>query len=194
MKSRKTSLALIFSALLTFSFTTSNAQIFEVGAKDLNFQLGFGSNWYYSYSSYTSSMPLISVGFDYGLKDDLGPGVLGIGGLVGYKSFKYDYNWGFGTGEWKYSVITIAPRGTYHYQFTDKLDTYGGLLLGFDFESFKWTGDDITGIGNESDTDLTVYVSLFVGGKYYVTEKLAVMSEIYIVRPASFNLGVSLRL
>ena len=46
---------------------------------------------------------------------------------------KYEYSgWG-----WKYSNIIIGARGNFHYPLMNKLDTYTGLLLGYNVSSFK---------------------------------------------------------
>lgn len=187
---KKLTLVAAFAAL-TLSFSSLNAQIFEKGSTDLNFQIGFGTAWYYT-SSYKASMPFISVSGDYGLVDTWGPGVFGIGGLIGFNTYKSTYYYGTGDYGYKESNFTIAPRATYHYQFVDKLDTYGGVISGVKIRSYKETGDYPGYAAPSNNVDFVFTV--FAGAKYYFTDNFAVMSEIYVYDLALFNIGVCLKL
>jgi hypothetical protein len=193
MKRLRTITVVAAVAALSFSFNAANAQIFVKGSTDLNLQIGFGTTWYLS-SYYHTSLPLISVGMDYGLREDWGPGVFGIGGIIGLSTSKYEYGYlGYDYG-YKYTNFVIAPRATYHYQFIDKLDTYGGVVTGIEIVSGKEYGDWITGYEPSSDAGVNVVFTAFAGAKYYLTESFAVMSEIYVYDLALFNIGVCLKL
>lgn len=181
-----------FVALLFLSSITSvQAQIFGVGDKDINAGLGIGSTLY-SGSGYTTGVPPISASFDIGIKDDIGPGVIGVGGYIGYSSFKYEYS-GFGWNySWKYSALLIGARGTYHYELLDNIDTYGGIMIYYRNYTIKETGDN-TFTGSYSSLGSGLDFAFFAGGKYYFSDNLSVFAELgYSV--AWLTIGVSMRL
>jgi len=121
--------------LLVITSTQVKSQSFSVGDKDVNIGIGFGTHWGYG----KTVIPPISISLDYGFKDDIGPGVIGIGGYFGFSSSKYD--WSIYDYGWRYTSILVGARGSYHMEFLDKLDTYAGLILGIRFTSSKEYGD-----------------------------------------------------
>jgi hypothetical protein len=171
-------------ALTIFSISTVRAQkgdIFAVGDNNLNIMLGVGS-WYYD-SYYHTSLPQFSVSFDHGLRDDWGPGVFGIGGFVSAATYKYDY---YSYDEdYRSAEFNIAARATYHYQFFDKVDTYGGVLAGIKIRA--------NNIPNNSDEGIYPVGSVFAGIKYYFTDNFSVMSELHAGNLAFFNIGIGLK-
>jgi hypothetical protein len=176
-------------SLLAFSSLQVNSQSFAVGDKDVNLGIGFGATWY-SGVGYKSTIPPISASFDLGFKDDIGPGVLGIGGYLGFSSYKWEYSYLYTYG-YKYTTIILGARGTYHMQFIDKLDTYGGLLLGFRIVSSKYYGD--TGYSYSGGAGSGLAYSFFVGGRYYLADNIAVFGELgYGI--AYLTLGVTFKL
>lgn len=191
MKTRK----FLFSILLVFGIHIAQAQIVEQGQKILNLGLGIGSSLY-SGSYNTGTVPPLSASLEVILNDDLfddGKGALGVGGYLGYSGFKSEYSYENGYYGWKYSNIVIGPRGSVHYNFLDKLDTYAGIMLGYWINSSKAYGSS-----NYTDyIDDTSYGgltwSLFVGGRYYFNDNLAAMLELgYGV--SYVNIGVALNL
>jgi len=176
MKTTKLKLALgITLGLLTITGGI-NAQDFGAGDKDLSIGLGFGGYLYYP-GDY-SLLPEISASFDYGLRDDWGPGVFGVGAFMGISRTGTDdlivVSGEFGV---RYTNVTIAPRATYHYQFVDKLDTYAGALLGLGIQSQKPYGTWPTA---EPDTkvNLVLVEAVFVGARYYFTRNFAGFAEV----------------
>ena len=87
--------------------------------------------------------------------------------------------------------MVVAARATYHYQFVDKLDTYGGAMLGIRHLSSKYTGSSILNYTSSSST--SVITPVFVGAKYYFTPNFSVMTELGW-EVAWLNLGVCLKL
>ena len=70
-----------------------------------------------------------------------GPGVISLGGYVGYKGYSYKYNV-MGTdakSSWNYTIIGV--RSAYHFSSieNEKLDLYAGIMLGYYFVNFKHT-------------------------------------------------------
>lgn len=179
---------LFISFLLLFVSVCANAQnTFVKGDKVLNLGLGLGTR-FYSGSGYTNKIPPVSASFEVGVKDNLfdEKSSLGIGGYIGYTGAKWEYNdWGY-----KYSDIIIGARGILHYQLVEKLDTYTGILLGYDIVSAKEFGTS-TGYDYSSSTGGVTW-SWFVGGRYYFNDKFAGMLELgYGI--SYLNIGLSVK-
>lgn len=180
---------LVFSLIaLCFSLAQLAAQepTFEKGDRVANFALGLGSTLY-SGTYYKSQIPPISASLEYGIVDNiLDKGVVGVGPYVGFSSYKYEYsNWGY-----KYSNLIIGAKGNFHYPLADKLDTYTGLILGYNIRNSKEFG---TAWGYDySASSGGIVASWFIGGRYYFQDNLAVMAELgYGI--AYLNIGVSLK-
>lgn len=193
MKSKltKSLVGMIVALLLVATATTEvKSQLFSVGDKDLNFGIGFGRHWGYG----KTVIPPISISLDYGFKDDIGPGVLSLGGYFGFASSKYNYTYYWASSDygWKYTDVMVGARGTYHMEFIDKLDTYAGLILGIRYSSAKLYGDWGTYRADANDGIHPDY-GFFVGGKYYLQDKLAIFGEIgYTI--AYLTVGVTFKL
>jgi len=154
--------------------------------KVLNLGIGFGTTLYSGLHN-KSLVPPISASLEFGVADEiLEKGVIGVGPYLGYSSYKYEYlDWG-----WKYSNLILGARGNFHYPLLDKLDTYTGILLGYNIATAKWTG---TGTEDVSATAGGVVWSWFIGGRYYFKETFAVMAELgYGV--TYFNVGIALKM
>jgi hypothetical protein len=169
--------------------TVSGAWSQEKGDNVVTVGIGFGGNLY-SGSGYTGKMPPVSLTYERfilgRLWDDKSS--LGIGGYLGYTSAKYSYVSGLG---WKYSDVILGVRGAVHYRFVDRLDTYSGLLLGYDIVSSKATGNWGSNI-NYSPNASAVAWSWFAGGRYYFSDVFAAYAEIgYGI--AWFNVGAALK-
>jgi hypothetical protein len=179
-------LILVF-ALCGVSAMSQNT--FNKGDNVINLGLGFGSTLY-SGSYYTNRIPPVSGSFEVGILDELFDenSSIGVGGYIGYTGAKWDSNgWG-----WKYSSIIIGPRGSLHYQLVDNLDTYTGLMIGYNIVSSKTFGSG--GLWNNYNaTAGGITSSWFIGGRYYFSENFAAMLELgYGV--AYLNLGVSIKI
>jgi hypothetical protein len=184
----KKSLAfLILIALPLVQMTAQNAEsTFVKGDKALNLGIGFGSTLY-SGSYITGKFPPISASFEVGVADNiLEKGTIGVGGYLGYTSYKWDYSgWGY-----KYTNIIIGPRGSFHYPLVNKLDTYTGILLGYNIATAKEFGTSIGYDYNASSGGIVW--SWFLGARYYIKDNFGVMAELgYGI--AYLNLGVSLK-
>jgi hypothetical protein len=179
---------LLFIIIACFTLTQLVAQesTFNKGDKVLNVGLGLGSTLY-SGTYYKTTLPPISGSLEFGIVDKvLDKGVIGVGPYVGFSSHKWEYSaWG-----WKYTNIIIGARGVFHYPLVDKLDTYTGLLLGYDIVSSKEFG---VGSGYDYTASSSgVAWSWFVGGRYYFSDKFAAMLELgYGI--AYLNLGIALK-
>ncbi|MDR3287772.1 MAG: hypothetical protein LBT27_10075 [Prevotellaceae bacterium] len=187
---KKNVLKIAIVALFCFGFNLiTNAQtIFSEGDRVVNLGIGLGD--YLGGAGYSSSIP-ISGSFEYGIKDNLfdEKSSLGVGGYLAYASNKYTYLDNTTFGGWKYSHFVLGARGLLHYQFVDKLDTYAGLMLGYDVVSSSAYGNLPS---KTSATGSGFGFSLFVGGRYYFTENIAAFAEIgYGI--AALQLGVAFK-
>jgi len=181
----------IYVFMLAVIFTGGNLAavdpVFLKGDKVLNLGIGLGSTLY-SGSFYKSQVPPISASLEFGVADNLlEVGTVGVGPYLGYSSYKYEYqDWG-----WKYSNIIIGVRGNFHYPLLDKLDTYVGLLLGYNIASSKEFGNSIPGWDYSYSAGGIVY-SGFIGARYYIKDSFALLAELgYGI--AYLNLGVALK-
>lgn len=164
--------------------------LFSKGDKVVNVGIGLGS--YYGGDGYKSSIPPISASFEQGIVDGLldGKGSIGVGGYLGYTANKWETTVGSSSYGYKYSYIIIGARGAFHYQFVDKLDTYAGLMLGYNAVSSSAFGED-SNFG--SPTASGIGYSAFLGGRYHFSDKLAAFAEIgYGI--SALELGISFRL
>ncbi len=178
---------LMMAILLFGSLSAINAQPIEKGDKVLNLGIGLGSTLYTG-SYYKNTMPPVSVSLEVVVKDDLfdNKGAIGIGGYAGFAGTKYDYmGWGY-----KYSNIIIGPRGYLHYNFLDKLDTYTGLLIGYNIVKATEFGT-ATGWSYDASSSRPIW-AWFAGGRYFFNDNFAGMVELgYGI--AYLNVGVALK-
>jgi len=169
----------IFLTLFGFSLNASaQTGIFKEGDMAINAGVGIGT--YISHetnmNTFSMTIPPITGSFEYCILDQLidGEGSLGIGGYAGYILFrgkdKFTGGNGFNVGD-----FVIGPRGLFHYQFIDNLDTYAGIMLGYDIVSFSQPN------GTAGSKFCPAF---FVGARYYFTESFGVFSELgYGVSP-----------
>ena len=175
-------LTLLF--ILSFLGLASIAQeVFYKGTIATNVSLGLGN----SVTGFGLGLPPVSLAVDYGIIDNLimgENGSIGIGGYFGCATNgkRYDY---FGYSyKARYTRMAFGVRGTFHYQFLDKLDTYAGLMLGlytyswkYDFsDSFDPYYDYYYGPNNSNSSDFAF--SAFVGARYYFNDNFGVNTEI----------------
>jgi len=184
MKKATKFLSLLILAILINA--VSYGQYFKEKDNVLNLGIGLGSAIYASGG--TTSFPPLSASFEYGVKEGVGPGVIGIGGLIGYTSAKYTFGVPGANYDWKTSYTVIGIRGSYHLvDLADKLDAYGGVMLGYSIVSVSGNNGTYTA-GSASSANF----SIFAGGRYYLTEKFAVMAELGYGF-AILNVGVALK-
>ncbi len=172
-----------------FSVSMMQAQTpFLKGDKVVNIGLGLGT---YNVNGKTTIPPL-SVSLDYGVKDQLfdEKSSLSVGGYVGYYASKTTYI-GDINGEYgsKFSSIFLGARAAVHYDFLEDLDTYGGLMLGYDIANVSNYGN----YGNLSVSAGGFIFSGYLGARYYFTERIAAFLELGYGLSA-VELGVAFKL
>lgn len=162
--------------------------VFVKGDKVIDLSVGLGS--YLTLTGGSTTIPPLTAAFEVCVKDNLfnEKSSLGIGGLLSYSSSKWE-SYYMGTYGWKYTDFLIGGRGVLHYQFVEKLDTYTGILLGFNIASSKTYGTYDPSYGSQDSSGGLVY-GAFVGARYYFTDQFAVLAELgYGI--AVLNLGIS---
>lgn len=122
------------------------------------------------------TMPLIPVSFEYIIIDNLfeGKGALGGGGYFGYSASKVNFSYDRTDKSLKY---IIGARGYIHYALIEKLDTYGGVLLGYKNNVTKVDNSEYPEYNSKS-IDGAPVVTLFAGCRYFFTDKIAGMAEL----------------
>lgn len=172
---KKTLRILVFSVALicAMSAASTYAQIFDKGDKVISAGLGLGAT-YYSLGGTSMVMPVIFASGDYCLREDLGPGNLGIGAIIAYSSYKENV---WGDYYYKVNSFMLGARGTYHFtDLVDKLDLYGGITLGGEIVNSKWHGEGYT--GSYSDPASGLLSEVFAGARYYFTDNIAANGEL----------------
>lgn len=177
--------------VVVFAFTQLHAQesTFKKGDKVINLGIGLGSTLYTG-TGYKMGIPPISGSLEIGIVNLLNDKAsIGVGGYVVYSSHKYSYSYFIYTDAWTYSNFIIGARGAFHYALVNKLDTYAGLILGFNIASAKWTG---TGTETTHSSSGGLVSSEFIGARYFISNNFAVMAELgYGI--TYLNLGIALK-
>ena len=157
---------------------------FVIGSKSIALSLGFGVDYGYhtGYGGNVTNLPVFSVSYDQGVFEKVGPGTVGIGGVIAMKtsSYKYvAYNNGSNTNyRDNYTNFIVAVKGTYHLTLlaekNNKFDPYGGVTMGLRF--FNHNSDY-----NQSYDDYnSVYpvLGVYVGAKYNFTKNFGAFADV----------------
>lgn len=172
---------------------TASGSCFDESTHIINLGIGFGGfgNSYYrnkrgnGYSS--GSTPLFSLSYEQAISERVGPGFLGIGGYFAYRNvyykhshFKKNYYY---RNSW--NAFTVAARAAYHWDelSSDKGELYGGMMIGLHIRSYHYTSnypydDDDYYEGRVSEAAVYPAISVFAGGRYYFSSKIAVFAEV----------------
>lgn len=158
-------------------FKPESTPTFRKGYSAINLGLGLLSpnNGYDLFGS-VKSVPALTLAYDRGVVEGIGPGTIGLGGLIGYK--RYHYNFPNTDDKATWTDLVLMGRGTYHYNFTTnpQLDTYGGISLGFRANFYK---NEVSPDRDRYDGDgLHLAYGLFAGARYYLTERFGGFAEV----------------
>jgi hypothetical protein len=178
---------ILFSLVAVIASLSFGQLAYKKGDQVGSVMIGLGSFVYESGAS--SSVPPISVAFDYGFNENIS-----LGGQFSYTGASETYETinyitlAPATAKWSWSYIIIAARGAYHYDLfhNDKVDTYGGLLLGYEIVSTSTDNTFYPVSGSAS----TVLFGIFIGGRYYFSPNFAAQAEIGYGL-AILNIGVA---
>ncbi len=171
----------------------ANKGAFEKGTKTIGIALGLGSAYnFYDYYGYVpngiSRSPSAEAIYDQGIISNAGPGTIGIGGILSYKTATYKY----GNGDKdRLTNLVIGLRGSYHLTLlknkNNKFDPYGGVTAGMRISRYtdNYSSDD--------ESDLYPLFGIFVGARYNFSKNFGVFSELgYDV--AILKIGLALTL
>lgn len=177
-------------ALLLFAFLQVNAQMYTKGQQDLHIGVGLGSTFYGS--GYSSILPPINLSYEKGITENIG-----VGGYIGYASSRYNSSILGSDYYWRYNDIIFGARGAYHYDLfkSPKLDTYGGLMLGYTYSKTSFHSNDplLNGNSYTAPSGGGFTWSGFVGTRYQFKPKLGAYAELgYGI--SWLNLGLRLKL
>jgi hypothetical protein len=162
---------LLISVLMILALSISFSQIaYKKGDQVVNLGIGIGG----FAGAYGSGGIAITGGYENAINENIS-----LGGVVGYSSSTETI---YGDYGWKYTYILIGARGAYHYDLlhNPNVDTYGGVLLGYNIVSSSTTGSNPYGSywSNYSASASYLEFGLFAGARYYFNPKLAVQAEL----------------
>ncbi len=173
-------------ALISFISTNTfaNDNVFIKKNIVVNATVGIGNSIYGG--GYSNKFIPLSISGEYGIKDNLfgnGKGTIGAGLYFGYTGAKEIDDYPIESGQkisigYKYSSIIIGARGALHYQFVKNLDTYAGLMLGYNGASAKFVGDDIYENNAEKSSVGGFAFAIYAGARYYITEHFGFVGEL----------------
>jgi len=135
-------LVLIVAAVALFSLCSNAQGTFVKGTKVFKFGVGINGSGTPVEASYEAGVTNNFLGVK-GM-------VLGLGANLGYYGYKESFNNMAGSYSWKYSDIVIAGRAVAHYPLIKKLDTYFGLMLGYNVASASYDGPNAGSIPTPS--------------------------------------------
>ncbi len=137
--------AVLLSGLLFSSVSNAqNAPAFDKGDNTIGLSIGLGVN--YAYYNNAVNLPAFTLLYDHGTFGEVGPGTIGIGGIVGLKTSTYTYPASYGDYKATWTNYIIAARGTYHLTIlkdkNNKFDPYAGIVLGVRINKYTDTYND----------------------------------------------------
>lgn len=151
---------------------------FTRGDLILNLGIGLGNSVYDG--SYTKKIPPISLSGEYGVAGDLfnnGRGSVGVGLYLGYTGAKYRAFDNLDAG-WRYHNLIIGARGSLHYQFANRLDTYLGLLLGYDISMTNEFGNFPTSNRPHAPAIGGFQFAFYAGTRYLISDHFGLFAEL----------------
>jgi len=175
--------AFTFIAALAFSnIAKADDPAFDKGSNTIGISIGLGGyrhaavyNYGHNYSNV--DLPAFSVIYDHGFFGEVGPGTIGIGGLVGYQ-YSFLNNYGGYNASW--SNFVVAVRGTYHLTIlkdkNNHFDPYAGVMAGIRFETVHNSYYDYYGDSYDAGGALPIG-GAFVGAKYNFTKAFGAFAE-----------------
>ncbi len=119
----------------------------------------------------------LALGLDYehGITSpgEVGPGIIGIGGLFDYYSYNDSY-FGYYDGSWTF--IDLGVSGMYHFVLQNrKWDPFVGLVLGYEAASWKWNNPYI---GNYTPSNGGFTLGASAGVRYFFNSHWAAQARV----------------
>jgi hypothetical protein len=147
---------------------------------DVLLNFGFGAGY-----AYAGGTPIMASA-EFAINDAVSIGPYLAFTNYGYRAAGY---------KWNYTFIDFGARGSYHFSKhlnlnTDKLDLYGGALVGFVTSRF----DDNSGATYADPYGNTLRGGIFAGARWYFSEKFAVNGELGAAGITPLMLGITFKL
>src|SRR5690606_11774888 len=141
------------------------------GSKVIAAGIGLGSSL--GSSAYSSQTPGISLQYEQGVWEVGGPGVVSLGGYVGFKNFGHDYSSSGFTSSAKWNYTILGVRSAYHYTglANEKADLYGGVMLSYNILNYSYEHSGGLNMNTGAGTSSAGF-TLYVGGRYFFAERL----------------------
>ncbi len=165
---------LVLGLLISFAYPAAAQVQYDQGNILFNAGLGFGN-------LFAGGVP-VTASFEYFVND-----AVSIGAYMGFTSYTYRYP----GDDYKYTFFDFGGRGSYHFSKhlnldTDKLDLYGGVLLGYTVSNYKNGNPDFDPYGS------AFRAGVVGGARWYFSDAFSVNGEVgYGLAP--LMLGVSLK-
>ncbi len=159
---------------------------FQSGEKIVQAGLGFGMMGVYG----DVVIPPISVSVDIAKEIEGFP--VSFGGIIGLSKSEYDWTYLYSDEyKWTYTYFLLGARAAYHLKMkSEKIDPYGGIMLGYNIVSVKEPSN--YPVGYSAKSSYMMY-GFYGGARYFFNPKMAVYAELgygfgYL------NLGISYKL
>ncbi len=159
---RKLSAALIAAFVMAFFAPKANAQ-FEYGKNYIGPHIGLSG---------VGSALTLGADYERGITQvgEVGPGIIGIGGMFDY----FSYGDAALYGKWTY--IDIGVSGMYHFVLDNKKwDPFLGLVLGYEIASWSWNSG-YSGLASPSAGGFALGGS--AGIRYFLSDNLALQARV----------------
>ena len=153
---------IIIAAVLLFGLSNAGAQTFSEGTSVVQLGAGIGSDF---------GLPL-GASYEYGISDKIG-----VGAYAGYASKSYNTA-GFSAFDYKVTYMIFGAKGNYHFYQSDKIDAYGGVLLGYNSAKITYDNGSPNFPGYTSPTYGGTVFGGSVGARYYFTDNIAAFAEL----------------
>lgn len=164
---------IITVSIALITITSINASQIKEGELIATPGIGIGSPLFNG-SFYSVSIPPFSSSFEYGLANIEGPAFLGIGAFIGISGSRYESSVLGSVYGYKYFSSIFGLRGYFHYEIIEELDTYGGIMAGYNFISNKEFG---TSLFPSSPLNSRPAYGIFAGARYYLNDQFGIMAE-----------------
>jgi hypothetical protein len=171
---------IFLTVIITVTFFFCQAQKGGYSQGNKLFNIGIGVNSYYG-----GGIPF-GASFEFGIKD-----AISVGLNVDYLSSDYGYL----SSNYKFTAIYVGGRGSYHFNEVlnindEKIDLYGGCSIGY--RSFSWS-DSYRNESLGGSYGSGIYFGVFIGGKYYFSDKICAFSELGAIGSTNARVGIGFK-
>lgn len=150
---------------------------FDKGSKTIGIFAGLGMS--YGYYGSPVQLPALGIIYDQGIVANVGPGTIGIGGILAYKGASYKYPNGGYKATWTNYIIAV--RGTYHLTIlkdkNNKFDPYAGVMAGVRIYQYEDTYYNTLPVNPYSYGSAYMITGAFVGAKYNFSKSFGAFAE-----------------